>query len=314
MAGYFYFMEGKIVGSNLAPEEFGQKNGISCRYWEIKYEPSESQNLGDYAELEKIDFHAVSEKDVLGAYILKKGEVLKDIFVYLITSSDKLIQSTLGPKRFAYGPASSSNQFPEIFFEINPKYIEKIDKASTDEWLCLSAHGDFYNLPVDAFEDLFLMEPAGNILRLQKNSCNKEAGNEPIIRKFQRISNKTGRYLSKKGPKDFGKLLTSGISALPKILFAEQSLGSWAKDPESEPKNIPYRNIGWLKKELLEFRASKKNIKLIIRHSETLIYRSCMNFYLADENNIFCYQMPTYDEVARLAPKFHGGIKNRSLI
>lgn len=234
------------------------------------------------------------------------------IRLYCNLIPESLVASNLDPA--AYGTymavgESGSSRGQAIFFEMDADKVPgdfPMDEARTrcrpaadgtpKHSVYLGIYRVLERLPLDAFDDLNLVTDDGRLLALRRAAPPADA---PGLHYYQELAPITPRVLSRLGPRDFARHLTTpgrGV-ALPRVAFAELVL------PEAggvDPGDLPYAEIDHLRDCMGRMLADPvKQTKMITRASRgEVMFRTVLNgFFIGDGRELAYYPMPSRAEL-----------------
>lgn len=197
-----------------------------------------------------------------------------------------------------------------MFFEIAPEALN--GTTFIQRWLggCLphsngaprkSSYQAIYRvlerMPFAALSRLHLATHDGRTLSLTAEAL-PASGSHPF-HLYQEFCPVTPRVVSILGPQEFCARLTDSDQAvsLPKIVFAELTLGSLAHDIEStDVGNLPYTGLAHLRDCLHELsRRPAKPTKVVVRNvRDDVLYRTILGgFYVGQGWELKYYPMPS---------------------
>lgn len=241
-------------------------------------------------------------------------------YLYLSLIPEALIVSMLPPDEFglyfAVGSAKRSRG-QAIFFSVDrAKLPEGVFPLASGDERCvphedgspktsiyLSIYRTLENVPLDALTALHLTTDDGRVLSIKPEPFVPDE--EIRSHLYQEFCPVTPRIVSALDPREFVKFITNPDQPItvPRIIFAELTLGELKRDPDSEHiDNLPYPNIGHLRDCLRELRAEPhKPTKTVLRQmTQQMLYRTVRNgFFVGDQEDIVAFRMPSSDALER---------------
>lgn len=239
------------------------------------------------------------------------------VHLYLSTIPEALIASMLDPLDFgayfavgtekkARGQAQyfsvdrgfSSDYFPMA--EIEARCVPHADGGPKLS-VYLSIYRVLEHVPLKAIGSLFLATRDGRVLEIppSKDLPRFDKG----FRMYQEICPVTPRVVSSLDPREFCAFMTDARRSIhvPKLLFAELSIGELAENPETGSiRDLPYPNIEHLRSCISELqKGSRKSTKTVDRLAQPdFQYRMLENgFFLGDGAEVRYYPLPSEQEL-----------------
>ena len=240
--------------------------------------------------------------------------------LYLTLIPEAIIASMLSPEEFAsyyaLGESGKSNG-QVLFIEIDPAFRNdffQIDNAvvrcipdkdgSLKNTVYISIYRVLEHVPISAMGDLYYVTRDGRALRVSKVPA---ANNESGLHFYSELAPVRSAVVSRLGPLDFKNLLIEGrrdsFQGIPSIAFVEMNLGELAIDPESgSDSDLPYENIGHLRRCLIEVRTKTVSSKLFdLSGAGILSFRVVKNgvFVGNAAEGLYLYPMPSQNELRK---------------
>jgi len=237
-------------------------------------------------------------------------------YLYMTAFPEALVASMLPPEEFcrylAVGTEKRAHEhaivlqikedFESDYFKL-PEMMNKCvphPDGSPKNSLYISIYGVLEHLPLDVFQDLFLVTRDGMVLQLASAEYDpKEIGSEIYL--YHELCPVMPTIISKLDPETFSQFITDKSKGLwvPKIFFADLHLGNLANEGSSI-NSLPYHDIEHIEdcaSELLN--SPDKKTKTVNRlQSHQFFYRTIKNgFYLGDGERIIWYPFPSNDEL-----------------
>jgi len=235
------------------------------------------------------------------------------IHLYLSLTPEALIASHLSPEEFgtylAVGTENHSNG-QALFFELDPAKAGTALPLADLEQRCarhrdgsprkssyLSIYRVLENTPIDCIGNLYLVTNDGRVLGLEPGKATPAA--DRSFHLYQEFCPVGPRVVSSLDPVEFCARLTDPAQpvSVPKIVFAELSLGALATDPDSGAvDNMPYASLPHLRDCLRELNKKPgKPTKVAVRTvRDDLLYRTVQGgFYVGSSRNLKFYAMPS---------------------
>lgn len=240
---------------------------------------------------------------------------MSDCHLYLSLIPEALIASQLDPKVFGsyYAVGKKVHVHGEaMFFEVDPSFrSEGFPFAQADQRCITQPNGapkssvylGIYDvlarIPVSALGNLYLVTDDGRTLGLEKTTYTPNT--EQPLHLYQEFCPITPLVASRLEPRAFCKSITDPGNTVhvPRIVFAEQSLGELAEDPlHGNTDDLPYPAIRHLREVLLDFQHNTKQSKLVLKQvKEGLFFRTLQGFYVGDQEDFAYYRFPTPEEL-----------------
>jgi len=236
-------------------------------------------------------------------------------YLYMTAFPEALVASMLPPEDFCkYLTVGTEKQAHEhaILFQISPELKSDYFRLSQAFERCVQhANGSPKNslyvsiyrviehIPLEAFQDLFLVTRDGMVLRL---SATEYAGQEKDeFHFYQELCPVTPTIISKLGPRDFCRFITDRSKEmwLPKVFFADLHLGDIGNEG-TYTSPLPYKDIEHIRNCIDELRNSQdKETKTVNRlHSHLFFYRTIKSgFFLGEGDRLNWYPFPSMDEL-----------------
>jgi hypothetical protein len=232
--------------------------------------------------------------------------------LYLSLTPEALIASHLAPEEFgtylAVGTKNNSNG-PAVFFELDQAMKSDALPLQDIATRCVT-HRDgsprkstylaiyrvLENVPMSAFGKLYLATGDGRVLGLEQGPV--KANPDRCFHLYQEFSPVGPRVVSALDPVAFCAQLTDPAQpvSVPKIAFAELSLGALALDIDSkEVGNLPYAELAHLRDCLRELQSKPgKPTKVAVRNlRDGLHFRTIQGgFYVGEKRDIRFYPLP----------------------
>jgi hypothetical protein len=235
------------------------------------------------------------------------------VYLYLSTIPEALIASMLTPLDFgayyAVGMEKKSRGQAQFFavdrgFKSDYFPMAEIDSrcvphanGEPKHSVYLSVYRVLEHVPLSAIGSLFLATRDGRVMEIAPS---KGLPSFPKgFRFYQEICPVSPRVVSGLDPTEFAAFMTDPKRSIhvPKIFFAELSLGDLATNPETgSVKDLPYSNIENLRACIAELKNDpSKGTKTVDRAAPTdFPYRMVMNgFFLGDGKALAYYPMPS---------------------
>jgi hypothetical protein len=237
--------------------------------------------------------------------------------LYLSTIPEALIASMLTPMDFgayyAVGMEKKSHGQAQ-FFSVDRGFASDYFPMSEIDARCvphpngepkhsvyLSVYRVLEHIPLAAIGSLYLATRDGRVLELAPT---RELPKFPKgFRFYQEICPVSPRVVSRLDPQEFCAFMTDTKRSIhvPKILFAELSLGELAANPETgSVRDLPYPNVEHLRSCITEVKKdSHKGTKTVDRAAPTdFPYRMVeTGFFLGDGKEVKYYPMPPEREL-----------------
>ena len=249
-------------------------------------------------------------------------------YLYMTTFPEALVASMLPPDDFckylAVGTEKRAHEHAMLFqidsdlksdyfklSEIAKKCVPHPD-GSPKHSSYISIYRVIEHIPMEAFQDLFLVTKDGIVLRLSIAEYTHEEKNE--IHFYKELCPVTPTIVSKFGPRDFCRFITdkSGAMWLPKVVFAELHLGDLAGE-DIPASSFPYHDIEHIRNCVIELKESRdKETKTVNRvHSHQFLYRTIKGgIFLGEGDRMIWYPFPSMDE---LKNKYYSWWRSASL-
>lgn len=237
--------------------------------------------------------------------------------LYLSLTPEALIASHLSPEEFGtYLAVGTKNHVngPAVFLELDiamkSEHLPLADIATRcvphrDGSLRKSTYLSVYRVleyvPLSAIGRLYLATSDGRVLGLDSTSA--KPGPDRCFHLYQEFCPMTPRVVSTLDPLQFCATLTDPAQpvSVPKIAFAELSLGALATDIEStDTGNLPYTGIAHLRDCLRELQAKPgKPTKVAVRHvHDNLMFRTLLGgCYVGAGRDLKYFPMPSQAEL-----------------
>jgi hypothetical protein len=241
-------------------------------------------------------------------------------YLYLSLIPEALIGSMLPPDEFglyfAVGSAKRSSG-QALFFSVDPEKLpakafplsqtaERCiphEDGSPKNSIYLSIYRTLEHVPLSALTAMHLTTDDGRVLTVKPEPFVPDE--EIRSHLYQEFCPVTPRVVSRLDPREFVAFITSPSQpvAVPRIVFAELTLGELKKDPDS-PRidNLPYPNIGHLRDCLRELNAGPgKPTKTVMRQmNQQMLFRTVRNgFFVGDQEGIVAFPMPSSEALER---------------
>jgi hypothetical protein len=234
------------------------------------------------------------------------------IRLYCNLIPESLVASNLDPASYGTYMAvgeSGSSRGQAIFFAVDADQVPAdfpMDEArarcrpaadgTPKHSVYLGIYRVLERLPLDALGDLHLVTDDGRLLALGRAALPEDAGG---LHYYQELAPITPRVLSRLGPRDFARHLTTAGRGvfLPRVAFAELIL------PEAgggDPGDLPYAEIEHLRDCMGRMLADPvKQTKMITRASRgEVMFRTVLNgFFVGDGGALAYYPMPSRAEL-----------------
>lgn len=241
-------------------------------------------------------------------------------YLYLSLIPEALIVSMLPPEEFglyfAVGSAKRSRG-QAIFFSVDREKLpeghfplEDGDKrcvahpdGSPKTSIYLSIYRTLEHVPLAALTALHLTTDDGRVLSIKPEPFVPDE--EIRSHLYQEFCPVQPRIVSDLDPREFVGFITNPNQPInvPRIIFAELTLGELKRDPDSEHiDNLPYPNIGHLRDCLRELRSGPaKATKTVLRQmTQQMLYRTVRNgFFVGDQEGIVAFRMPSSEALER---------------
>jgi len=246
-----------------------------------------------------------------------------EIHLYLSLTPEALIASHLSPEEFGTYLAVGTQKRTSgqaIFFELDPSAMAGSPLPVQDLASRCRAHHDgsrrkssylgiyriFEHVPIAALGRLHLVTGDGRVLGLDQAPLPSQG--DRCFHLYQEFCPVTPRVVSSLDPREFCVRFTNPKEpvSVPKVVFAEFTLGSLAHDVEStEVGDMPYSDIAHLRDCLRELRGKPgKPTKVTVRAvKEDILYRTIQGgFYAGTGTDLRFYPLPP---LADLESKHH---------
>jgi hypothetical protein len=167
----------------------------------------------------------------------------------------------------------------------------------------LSIYRVIERIPRDALLALHLATDDGRVLTLQPQEFVPDREDRSHL--YQEFCPVNPRIVSRLDPAEFAGFITDTGNnvAVPRIVFAELTLGNLKNDPEHHDiDNLPYPNIGHLRDCLRALaNAPTKSTKTVNRQmTSEVLYRTIRNgFFVGDADGITAFPLPSRDQLER---------------
>ena len=239
------------------------------------------------------------------------------VHLYLSTIPEALIASMLTPMDFgayyAVGTEKKSRGqaqyfsvdrgFSSDYFPLGEIDSRCVPHASGEpkHSVYLSVYRVLEHVPLSALGSLFLATRDGRVLEIPPSKALPAF--PKAFRLYQEICPVAPRVVSSLDPKEFCAFMTDTKRSIhvPKILFAELSLGELAANPESgSVRDLPYPSLEHLRSCVTELKKDhSKGTKTVDRAAPIdFPYRMVHNgFYVGDSKTMLYYPMPTEREL-----------------
>ncbi|MGA2481126.1 MAG: hypothetical protein ABSG63_20470 [Spirochaetia bacterium] len=239
------------------------------------------------------------------------------VHLYLSTIPEALIASMLTPLDFgayyAVGMEKKSRGQAQFFsvdrgFSSDYFPMGEIDSrcvphpnGEPKHSVYLSVYRVLEHVPLSAIGNLYLSTRDGRVLEIAPSKALPKF--PKAFRFYQEICPVSPRVVSGLDPREFSTFMTDSKRSIhvPKILFAELSLGELAANPETgSVRDLPYPNIEHLRSCITELKNDpSKGTKTVDRAAPTdFPYRMVNNgFYLGDSKAMVYYPMPSEREL-----------------
>lgn len=243
----------------------------------------------------------------------------ENLHLYFNLIPESLVASALDPESYgnymAVG-AHGKTRGQALFFEVDLGFatehfdveaaMDRCRKESVESpkhSVYLSIYRVLERLPVRGLGRLYLATDDGRVLGIDRAEFKPgEAGMYHLYQEFVPVK---PRVVSRLAPAEFCSHVTSPGQpiALPRIVFADLTLGGLAEDPRgAEANDLPYPNMEHLRDCILQLQADpQKQTKLVIRHlHQELLYRTVKSgFFVGDQENFAHYPLPKRDTLER---------------
>lgn len=239
---------------------------------------------------------------------------------YLSLIPEALIASMLPPDEFGLYYAvggSKRSRGQALFFSVDPERLDPaafpLDEArercvphgdgSPKTSVYLAIYRALERVPLDALTALHLTTDDGRTLTLSPRPF--EPDEERRAHLYQEFCPVTPRVVSRLDPAEFTSFITDASQpvSVPRIVFAELTLGELKRDPDSPHiDNLPYPNIGHLRDCLRELASEDgKPTKTVLRQmTQEVLFRTVRNgFFVGDAQGIVAFPMPSRDALER---------------
>lgn len=240
---------------------------------------------------------------------------MSEKYLYLSFTPEALIFSMLPPQQFgkylAIGDKKQSSSHA-IFLEVDTDIEIDGMKISQMRERCVphsdgrlrhSAYVSIYRVlervPLSALGDLHLATKDGLVLTLKKSEYTSRSDDSRFL--YQEICPVSPRVVSSLEPREFCRYVTNEANPLylPKIAFADMTLGELADDPENgKVCNLPYPSIDHLRSCLISLdtkEAKKTKIERRGMRPDIIFYMVQNGFYIGDQEDFLYYRMPDED-------------------
>ncbi len=239
------------------------------------------------------------------------------VHLYLSTIPEALIASMLTPMDFgayfAVGTEKKSRG-QAMYFSVDRGFTSDYFPMGEIDSRCvphangepkhsvyLSVYRVLEHVPLSAIGNLYLATRDGRVLEIPPS---KALPSFPrAFRLYQETCPVAPRVVSSLDPREFCAFMTESKRSIhvPKILFAELSLGELAENPETgSVRDLPYHNIEHLRSCITELKKDpKKGTKTVSRVAPIdFPYRMVQyGFFLGDAKTMLYYPMPTEREL-----------------
>jgi hypothetical protein len=239
------------------------------------------------------------------------------IYLYLSLNPEALIASHLPPEEFGVYLAVGTQKHTRgqaIFLEVDPEmqsdYLAFQNIAarclphrdgSPRRSTYLSIYRVLEHVPVAALGRMYLVTHDGRVLSL--NTAPLAPTVDRCFHLYQEFCPVTPRVVSTLDPAEFCARLTDPAQpvTVPKIVFAELSLGALAHDLDSQDVgNLPYASLPHLRDTLRELHQKPgKPTKVTVRNvRDDVLYRTIQGgFYAGQGREVKYYPMPTFADL-----------------
>lgn len=240
--------------------------------------------------------------------------------LYLSLIPEALIASMLAPDDFgmyyAIGNAKRSRG-QAIFFSVDRDKLEGAGYDLDDvDARCvphpdgrpkmsiyLSIYRVLERVPREALTALHLVTDDGRVLTLSPTEFTPDG--EIRTHLYQEFCPVGPRVVSRLNPGEFSTFITDATQpvSVPRIVFAELTLGNLKVDPDStEVDNLPYPNLGHLRdcvRELM-YGADKPTKTVLRQMTQEVLFRTVRNgFFVGDPTGVSFFPMPSRDALER---------------
>jgi len=239
------------------------------------------------------------------------------VHLYLSTIPEALIASMLTPLDFgayyAVGTEKKSRGQAQ-YFNVDRGFASDYFPLSEIDTRCvphangepkhsvyLSIYRVLEHVPLSAVGNLYLATRDGRVLEIAPSKTLPAFPKG--FRLYQEICPVAPRVVSALDPREFTQFLTDSKRSIhvPKIFFAELSLGELAENPETgSVRDLPYTSIEHLRSCLTELKKDPhKGTKTVDRSAPSEFpYRMVeTGFYLGDAKQLTYYPMPSEKEL-----------------
>jgi hypothetical protein len=239
------------------------------------------------------------------------------VHLYLSTIPEALIASMLTPMDFgvyyAVGTEKKSHSQAQYFSvdrgfssdyfpmaEIDSRCVPRAD-GQPKHSVYLSVYRVLEHVPLSAIGKLYLATRDGRVLEIAPTRAIPKF--PKAFRFYQEICPVAPRVVSGLGPQEFAAFMTDSKRSIhvPKIFFAELSLGELGENPETgSVRDLPYPNIEHLRSCITELKKDPhKGTKTVDRAAPVdFPYRLVENgFFLGDGKEMLYYPMPSEREM-----------------
>jgi hypothetical protein len=239
--------------------------------------------------------------------------------LYLSLIPEALIASMLEPEDFgmyfAIGSAKRSrgqavffsvdrDKLPPAAFplgDVDSRCVPHPDGTPKTS-IYLSIYRVLERIPREALIALHLATDDGRVLTLRPQPF--EPDGEDRAHLYQEFCPVGPRVVSRLTPGEFASFITDATQPIhvPRIVFAELTLGNLKSDPDStEIDNLPYPNIGHLRDCLRELNAGGGATKTVLRQmTHEVLFRTIRNaFFVGDTSGLTAFPFPSRDELER---------------
>ncbi len=248
-------------------------------------------------------------------------------YLYMTAFPEALVASMLPPEDFckylAVGTELRAHEHAILFqissdlqsdyfklSEIQQKCVPHPD-GSPKRSLYISIYRVIEHIPLEAFQDLFLVTKDGMVLQLSPAEYVPQEDEDEIYF-YQELCPVTPSIVSKLGPRDFCRFITDRGRAmwLPKMFFADLHLGEVGGE-DVPTSSLPYRDIGHIRNCIDELKGSKEAKTVNRVHSHLFFYRTVKSgFFLGEGDRIIWYPFPSIEE---LKGKYYSWWRSASL-
>ena len=241
-------------------------------------------------------------------------------YMYLSLIPEALIGSMLPPEEFGlYFAVGSSKRSSgqALFFSVDPAQLSAKDfplgemetrcvphpNGEPKNSIYLSIYRTLEHVPISALTALHLATDDGRVLTIEPEPFVPDEEDRSHL--YQEFCPVTPRVVSSLDPREFVQFITHPDQPInvPRIVFAELTLGELKRDPDSEHiDNLPYPNIGHLRDCLKELKAEPhKPTKTVLRQmNQQMLFRTVRNgFFVGDQKGIVAFRMPSADALER---------------